>query len=250
MAERPILLVTGGGRGIGAAISRLAAARGYDIVFNYRSDRAAAEAVADEARTAGARVLAVQADLEEDEGIATLFGAVDGFGRLAHLVNSAGITGRSSPFIDAPSDVIRSTIAVNVTAAILVAREAARRISTRRGGPGGSIVNISSAAATLGSPGEYVWYAASKGAIDSLTIGLSKELADDGIRVNSVQPGMVATEIHERSTQDPGRVERIRPLIPLRRIGLPEEIAEAVLFLTSDAASYVTGAILRVAGGR
>jgi NAD(P)-dependent dehydrogenase (short-subunit alcohol dehydrogenase family) len=146
--------------------------------------------------------------------------------------------------------VIRSTIDVNVTGAILVAREAVKRLSTRHGGRGGSIVNISSAAATLGSPGEYVWYAASKAAIEGLTTGLAKEVALEGIRVNSVQPGMTATDIHERESGDPARVERIRPSIPMQRIGLPEEIAQAVLFLMSDGASYITGATLRVAGGR
>ncbi len=168
----------------------------------------------------------------------------------AHLVNNAGITGKSSPLADAPTEVIRTAIDINVTGVILVAREGARRISTRRGGPGGSIVNISSVAAEFGSPNEYVWYAASKGAVDALTIGLSKELAPDGIRVNTVAPGMTMTDIHERSTGDGARLERIRPHIPLQRIGDPEEIAEAVVFMISAAASYVPGAKLKVSGGR
>ena len=168
-------------------------------------------------------------------------------GPLTALVNNAGITGKSSAFAQADPEVIRACIDINVTGAIFVAREAVRRMIPRKSGV---IVNISSAASSMGSPGEYVWYAASKGAIDSLTIGLAKELATHNIRVNAVQPGMVETEIHALSSGDPGRVERIRPMIPMQRIGKPEEIADAVMYLLSDKASYVTGAILRVSGGR
>ena len=250
MTDRPLTLVTGGGRGIGAAVCRLAAQRGHDLVIGYRSDEAAAAAVAGEARAAGARVLTVRGDMGSEEDILALFAAADGFGRLSHVVNNAGVTGRSSRLDAAPTAVIRSTVNINVTGAILVAREAVKRLSTRHGGRGGSIVNISSVAASIGSPGEYVWYAASKAAIEGLTAGLSKEVALEGVRVNSVQPGMTATEIHERDTGDAARVERIRPSIPMQRIGLPEEIAEAVLFLMSDAASYITGATLKVSGGR
>jgi NAD(P)-dependent dehydrogenase (short-subunit alcohol dehydrogenase family) len=178
-----------------------------------------------------------------DEALAAL-------GRLDHVVNNAGVTGRSGPLADTAETVIRDTIDINVTGAILVAREAARRLSTKRGGRGGSLVNISSVAATIGSPGEYVWYAASKGAIDSLTIGLARELAVEGIRVNAVSPGLTATEIHARSTGDAGRAERLAPLIPMGRIGEAREIAEAIVFLISDAASYVSGANLKVSGGR
>jgi NAD(P)-dependent dehydrogenase (short-subunit alcohol dehydrogenase family) len=250
MTDRPLLLVTGGGRGIGAAVCRLAAPRGYDLVVNYRSDKAAAETLAEACRADGAAVTTVAADLSREEDVTRLFEAVDEAGHLTHLVNNAGITGRSSSLVDTPTAVIRETIDINVTGAILVAREAVRRMTTGLGARSGAIVNISSAAATLGSPGEYIWYAASKGAIDSFTIGLAKEVAAQGIRVNSVQPGLTETEIHERSTGDPARVERIRPLIPLQRVGQPAEVAEAILFLLSDAASYITGSILRVAGGR
>jgi NAD(P)-dependent dehydrogenase (short-subunit alcohol dehydrogenase family) len=250
MSQRPLLLVTGGSRGIGAAVSLKAAQAGYDLVINYRSDHAAAEAVAEAARHAGARVLLRAGDMAKEDDIAALFAAVDDFGRLTHLVNNAGITGKSGRLADTDPAVIRETIDVNVTGAILVAREAAKRLSTRLGGLGGAIVNMSSAAATLGSPGEYVWYAASKAAIDGLTYGLARELATEGVRVNAIQPGMVDTEIHARSTGDAGRVERIRPSIPMQRIGAADEIADATLYLLSEAASYVTGSILRVAGGR
>jgi NAD(P)-dependent dehydrogenase (short-subunit alcohol dehydrogenase family) len=172
-------------------------------------------------------------------------GAVRGRGRVHHVVNNAGVTGRSSRLADADPATIRDCIDINVTGAILVAREAARHL-----GAGGSIVNISSVAATLGSPGEYVWYAASKGAIDALTVGLAKELAGSAIRVNAVSPGLIETELHALSTGDAARVERLLPMIPMGRVGQPNEIAEAVLFLMSDAASYMTGANMTVSGGR
>lgn len=247
---RPILLVTGGSRGIGAAVCREAARQGYDIVVNYRSDEAAATAVVAEAQACGVRAIALRGDMADEGDIKALFAAIDKFGRLTHMVNNAGITGRSSKLADARSETIRAVIDLNVTGAILVCREAILRMSTARGGAGGAIVNISSAAATIGGANEYVWYAASKGAMDALTFGLSKELALEGVRVNAVQPGMVDTEIHALSTGDAARVERIRPLIPMQRIGTPDEVASAILYLLSDAASYVTGAILRVAGGR
>jgi NAD(P)-dependent dehydrogenase (short-subunit alcohol dehydrogenase family) len=183
--------------------------------------------------------------------VIALFEAVDRrLGRITAFANNAGITGRSCRLEDATEAVIRDCIDVNVTGAILCAREAVRRMSKKRGGEGGAIVNISSVAASVGSPGEYVWYAASKGAIDSLTIGLAKEVALDGIRVNAVSPGMVMTDIHEKSSGDAARIERIRPMVPMQRIGMPDEIADAVMFLLSDAASYVTGANLTVSGGR
>jgi NAD(P)-dependent dehydrogenase (short-subunit alcohol dehydrogenase family) len=171
-------------------------------------------------------------------------------GKVTHLVNSAGITGKSSPLADAPLEVIRATIEINLMGTIYACREAALRMSTRLGGKGGVIVNVSSAAASLGSPGEYVWYAASKGGVESLTFGLAKEVAEEGIRVNAVVPGMVDTEIHERSSGDQARVERLRPHIPMKRIGRAEEIAQAILFLLSEQSSYVTGTTLRVSGGR
>ncbi|MGL4243601.1 MAG: SDR family oxidoreductase, partial [Beijerinckiaceae bacterium] len=199
----------------------------------------------------GRRALTVAGDVSREADVLALFAAVDaGRGRITALANNAGITGRSSRLEAAPDALIRRCIDVNVTGAILVAREAVKRMSTRHGGAGGAIVNISSVAARLGSPNEYVWYAASKGAIDSLTIGLSREVAMEGIRVNAVSPGMIETEIHEKSTGDAGRVERFRPMIPMQRIGSAEEIADAVMYLLSDKASYVTGANLTVGGGR
>lgn len=246
-----VLLVTGGGRGIGAATCRAAAKAGYAVAVNYVGDKRAADAVVSEIRATGAKAIAVQGDVSKLADVIRMFDATEeAFGPLTALVNNAGITGKSSRLDAADPQIIMDTIAVNVTGAILAAREAVKRMSTRHGGKGGVIVNISSAAALLGSPGEYVWYAASKGAIDSLNVGLAKEVAEEGIRVASVTPGMVETEIHERSTGDAARVARILPAIPMKRIGKPEEIADAVMFLLSDQASYITGSTIRVAGGR
>jgi NAD(P)-dependent dehydrogenase (short-subunit alcohol dehydrogenase family) len=248
---KPGILITGGSRGIGAAVAQLAARHGYDVAIAYKSDEEAADRTVAACREAGARAFAFQGDMAVERDIIRVFDdAVESLDRLSGVVNNAGITGRSGRLDAASADTIRSCIDLNVTGAILVAREASRRMAKRYGGGGGAIVNISSVAATLGSPGEYVWYAASKGAIDSLTVGLSKELAGDGIRVNAVSPGLIETEIHALSTGDAARVERLRPLIPMERVGLPEEIAEAVLFLLSEQASYITGANLRVSGGR
>ena len=248
---RPVVLITGGSRGIGAATARLAAGRGFDVAVSYRTERDAAEAVVAECRAEGAKACAIAGDVAIEAEVVHVFDeAARLLGPIRHVVNNAGITGRSSRLDAVEADVIRTCIDVNVTGAILVAREAARRLSTRNGGQGGSIVNISSVAASIGSPGEYVWYAASKGAIDALTIGLAKELAAEGVRVNAVSPGLVETEIHARSTGDAGRMERIAPMIPVGRIGQPNEIAEAVLFLMSDGASYTTGANIKVSGGR
>ncbi|CAN5323036.1 SDR family oxidoreductase [soil metagenome] len=248
---KKILLITGGSRGIGAATARLAARQGYDLALVYRSDEAAVAAVARDCISSGARVETIRADLASEDDILAAFHIIDEkFGPLTHLVNNAGITGPSSRFADVTAETIRETIDTNVTGAILVAREAVRRMSRRLGGKGGVIINISSAAATLGSPGEYVWYAASKGAIDSLTIGMSKELAEDGIRVAAVAPGLTDTEIHVKSSRDGARVERLTPSIPMGRIGRPEEIADAICYMLSDQATYIAGATLRVAGGR
>lgn len=246
------LLITGASRGIGAATARMAGAAGYNLALNYRSEKAAAEEVAHLALQAGApHVAIIQGDMAVEVDIARVFAEVDArLGRLTHLVNNAGVTGKSGRLDQTSSDVIRHCIDLNVTGAILVAREAVMRISTRHGGVGGAIVNISSIAARIGSANEFVWYAASKAAVDAFTLGLAKEVAMEGIRVNAVSPGMVMTDIHARSAGDFERVERIRPGIPMQRIGRPEEIASAILYLLSDEASYVTGSVLEVAGGR
>ena len=249
MSER-VLLVTGGGRGIGAATCRLAGARGYRVAVNYRRDASSAQQVVASIESAGGSAVALQANVAEPEEVERLFAETEArLGRVTHFVNNAGITGPASRLDQASNDTLRSVLDINVYGVLLGARAAARSMSTSRGGRGGVIVNVSSGAATLGSPGEWVWYAASKAAVDALTVGLSRELAQDGVRVNSVAPGLVATELHATSGIA-GRVEKMAPTIPLGRAASPEEIAETILFLLSDAASYVTGAVLRVAGGR
>jgi NAD(P)-dependent dehydrogenase (short-subunit alcohol dehydrogenase family) len=246
-----VVLITGGSRGIGAAMARQAASAGYAVSINYVGDKKAADALLADLKAMGAKAIAVQGDVAKLADVIRLFDETEkALGPVTHLVNSAGITGRSSRLDAADPQVIIDTININLTGNIFCAREAVKRMSTRHGGKGGVIVNLSSAAATLGSPGEYTWYAASKGGIDSFTIGLAKEVAEEGIRVVSVTPGMVDTEIHERSTGDQARVERIRPMIPMKRIGKADEIANAVMFMMSDAASYITGTTLRVSGGR
>jgi NAD(P)-dependent dehydrogenase (short-subunit alcohol dehydrogenase family) len=250
-SKRPVVLITGGSRGIGAAVAQLAAERGYDIAITYRAEHQAAEQVLAACRAAGAKAVACQGDVAVEADVIRLFDEAEGaLGPVSHVVNNAGITGKSGKLADTAAETIQACIDINVLGALWVAREAARRLPKSPGDSAKTIVNISSVAASLGSPNEYVWYAASKGAIDSLTVGMAKELAPEGIRVNAVSPGMTKTEIHERSTQDAGRLERLRPHIPLGRIGEPGEIAEAVLFLMSDAASYITGANIPVSGGR
>lgn len=244
------LLVTGGGRGIGAAVARLGALKGYAVCVNYRHDAASADAVVAAIRAAGGRALAVRADVAREEEVERLFATVDAeLPSLTALVNNAGFTGRVNRLEDAPPETIRQVMDLNVLGSIWCARAAIRRMARRHGGQGGAIVNISSGAATIGSPGEYVWYAASKGAIDSLTIGLGRENGGEGIRVNAVAPGLVETQIHADSGLT-DRLEKIAPATPIGRAAAPEEIAEAVLWLLSGAASYTTGAVLRVAGGR
>jgi NAD(P)-dependent dehydrogenase (short-subunit alcohol dehydrogenase family) len=249
MSDR-VLLVTGASRGIGAATVRLAAQEGYRIALNYASADTEAEETAAAARAAGAEVVLVKADVSRPEEVERLFAEVDGrLGRITHLVNNAGITGPASRFAEiAPAELAR-VLDLNVTGALLVAQAAVKRISTAYGGPGGAIVNVSSMAARLGSPGEYVWYAASKGAIDSLTVGLARELGPERVRVNAVAPGLIETGIHERSGQ-PDRLQRLAPTIPLGRPGTSDEVARSILWLLSDAASYVTGAVLNISGGR
>ncbi len=249
--SRPVLLVTGGSRGIGAAICVMAAQRGYDVAVNYQSAATAAAEVVAACEAEGAKAVALQGDMAVQDDIARVFAeAQAALGPLTHVVNNAGITGPASKLAEADPQTIRTCIDVNVTGAILVAREATRALLANPGAKGRTIVNISSIASGLGAPDEFVWYAASKGAIDSLTVGMAKELAPAGIRVNAVAPGMTETEIHALSSGEPGRVARIAPSIPLRRAAQPEEIAEVVLFALSDAASYVVGSILRVGGGR
>ncbi len=241
-----ILLITGAGRGIGAATARLAAARGYDVAVNYLRDEKAANDVVSAVKAAGQRAAAIQGDVAIEADVARTFATIDKeLGRLTHLVYNAGSTGGNSRLEAADTAMIRSVIELNVLGALMCAKAAIPRMSAKHGGPGGAIVMLSSVAATLGSAGEYVWYAASKGAVDSMTIGLARELAGDGIRVNAVAPGIIATDIHP-----PGRLERLAPLTPIGRAGTPDEIAESVLFLLSDASSYTTGTVLRVSGGR
>jgi NAD(P)-dependent dehydrogenase (short-subunit alcohol dehydrogenase family) len=241
-----ILLITGAGRGIGAATARLAAARGYDVAVNYLRDEKAANDVVGAVKAAGRRAIAIQGDMAIEADVARTFAGVDKeLGRLTHLVYNAGSTGGNSRLEAADTAMIRSVLELNVLGALMCVKAAIPRMSVKHGGPGGAIVMLSSVAATLGSAGEYVWYAASKGAVDSMTIGLSRELAADKIRVNAVAPGIIATDIHP-----PGRLERLAPLTPVGRAGTPDEIAESVLFLLSDASSYTTGTVLRVSGGR
>ena len=246
---KKVAIITGGGRGIGAATARLAAQSGYDVCIGYVSDDDAASAVCDACRAAGARAVAVRGDVAALPAVDALFAACDTkLGPVSLLVNNAGIVGQRTVVADLTDSALRRTFEVNVYGAIYCAQAAIRRMSRQTGGAGGVIVNISSIAATLGSPGEYVHYAASKAAIDAFTIGLSKEVGPQGIRVNAVQAGTTATDIHERSG-NPDRPALVARNAPLRRVATPEDIAEAVLWLGSDKADYVTGAILRVGGG-
>ncbi len=245
-----VTIVTGGGRGIGAATALHLARAGHDVVIGYRENSAAARRVVELAAAGGAgRVLAVQADVTRDEDVDRLFAAAyDQRGPVTGLVNNAGLTAHIGDLADTPVEVVREVLDVNLLGVLLCARRAAQMMSTLRGGPGGAIVNVSSAAATLGSAHEYVHYAAAKAAVDALTVGLAKELADGGVRVNAVAPGIVRTQIHA-AAGEPGREERVASRIPMRRAGEPDEIAPAICWLLSNEASYVTGAVLRVAGG-
>ena len=246
MTVQRIVLVTGASRGIGAATARLAAADGYGVAVNYVRDKAAAAAVAADIEKAGGRAVAIQADVSREQDVERLFATIDRtLGRLTHLVFNSGVTGPVSRIDALAADAAREILDVNVLGAFLCARAAIPRMSTAKGGAGGAMVLISSAMATLGGPGEFVMYATSKGAVESLSIGLSREVAAEGIRVNVVEPGPTATGIHP-----PGRLERLTKMVPMGRPGTPEEIAKAVLFLLSEQSSFTTGAVLRVAGGR
>ncbi len=247
---RGTLIVTGGSRGIGAAVSRLAAARGYAVVVNFVADEKAAGSLVEDIRSRGGRATAVRGDVARESDVVSLFEqASRWFAPIEALVNNAGITGGFSRVESVTADMLERLWAVNVTGTMLCAREAVRRLSLKHGGRGGAIVNISSRAADLGSPGEWVHYAASKGAVNTFTIGLASEVAGEGIRVNAVSPGLIETDIHA-AAGDPGRLARLAGRIPMGRAGTAEEAAEAVIWLLSPAASYVTGSILTVSGGR
>ena len=245
-----VLLITGASRGIGAATARMAAARGYDVAINYAKDSNAAEAVAGDVRQAGRRALTIQADTGDIAQVKGMFATVDReLGMLDAFFNNAGILWPHTRFVDISPEALQRMLAVNTVGAFVGAQEAARRMSTRLGGKGGAIVNMSSMGAKLGGAFECVDYAASKGAVESMTVGMAKELAGEGVRVNAVRPGLINTEIHA-SAGEPGRVNRLMGTVPLGRAGTPEDVAETVLWLLSDAAAYTTGLTIDVAGGR
>ncbi len=245
-----VAIITGASRGIGAATALLAASRGYAVCVNFQKNEAAAQEVVGRIQAAGGKAIAVGADVAKEADVVRLFETVDWeLGTVTALVNNAGILERQMRLEAMDAGRIQRVLDTNVVGSFICAREAVRRMSTNRGGKGGSIVNVSSGAARWGSPDEYVDYAASKGAVDSMTVGLSKEVAAEGIRVNAVRPGLVVTDIHAAGGE-PGRVERLKGSVPLGRGGMPEEVAHAILWLLSDEASFVTGAFIDVSGGR
>ncbi|OKO82265.1 SDR family oxidoreductase [Bradyrhizobium sp. NAS96.2] len=245
-----VVVITGGSRGIGRATALAAAARGYRIVVGYASNQGAANEVVAAIEAKNGKAIAVKCDVGSEQDILALFKAADGFGTLGALVNNAGIVGKSGVRVDEMSaERIQQMMAVNVTGSILCAREAVKRMSTKHGGKGGVIVNLSSVAAKLGAPNTYVDYAASKGAIDSFTIGLGYEVAAEGIRVAGIRPGLIDTDIHAAGGE-PDRAHRLAHMVPMKRVGTADEIANAIVWLISDEASYVTSAILDVSGGR
>ena len=246
----PVILVTGGSRGIGAATAILAAKRGYDVAFTYQSNAKAATEVAEKIRATGRKALMLQADVSIEADVLSVFKQVDAqLGRLDALVNNAGILEKITRLEQMDAARWQRVLGVNVIGSFLCAKEAVLRMSTRHGGKGGGIVNVSSAASRIGSPNEFIDYAAAKGAVDSMTIGLAKEVATENIRVNAVRPGLIYTEIHA-SAGEPGRVDRAKEGVPMKRGGTAEEVAETILWLLSDQSSYVTGTMIDVAGGR
>lgn len=244
-----VVIITGGSRGIGRATALGCAKRGFKVVIGYASNSAAADEVVTEIAASNGKAIAVKCDVGHEEDILALFAAADAFGSLGALVNNAGIVGPTARVDEMSAERIQRIMAVNVTGSILCAREAVKRMSTRHGGQGGVIINLSSVAAKLGSPNTYVDYAASKGAVDSFTVGLGHEVAGEGIRVAAIRPGLIDTEIHA-SGGDPERAHRLSVNVPMKRVGRAEEIANAVVWLLSDEASYVTSAIFDVSGGR
>ena len=246
----PVALITGGSRGIGAATALLAARQGYSVAVNYTANAAAADAVVKAIQAAGGKALALKADVADEAQILAMFARIDQeLGPLKALVNNAGVVDMPARVDEMDAQRLRRMFDTNVLGSFFCAREAVRRMSTRRGGSGGAIVNVSSVAARLGGAGQYVDYAASKGAIDTFTIGLAREVAAEGIRVNAVRPGIIETEIHASGGQ-PGRAQQMAPLVPMQRPGSAEEVAQAIVWLLTDSASYATGAIIDVAGGR
>lgn len=244
------MLITGGSQGIGACTAVLAAKKGYRVCINYHQNAHAANTVVEMIKQNGGEAFAVQADVSKEDQVIRMFEYMDSkVGRISALVNNAGTIESQCRFVDMTQERLQRIFATNITGSFLCAREAVKRMSTQREGAGGSIVNISSVAARMGAPFEYVDYAASKGAIDTMTIGLAKEVAEEDIRVNAVRPGVIHTAIHAKGG-DPGRIERLQASVPLKRAGQPEEVAHMILWLISDEASYVTGAIFDVTGGR
>jgi NAD(P)-dependent dehydrogenase (short-subunit alcohol dehydrogenase family) len=242
---RPVLLVAGGSRGIGAAVSKLAGSRGYDVAVNYKGNEKAAQEVVAAVNASGGQALAIQGDMAKSAEIERVFERAATLGPLTHFVHSSGITGDPSRLDGVREQTVRDVLDVNTFGAIWSLREAIKRMSTRNGGKGGSVVMISSMAATLGGTGEYSWYAAAKAAVNTLVVGVAREVAREGVRINALSPGLIATDIHV-----PGRLDRVAPTVPVGRAGQPEEVAETVLYLLSDAASYMTGAVVNVSGGR